>query len=99
VIAPRLTVFLRDAWFSDATGENNVHYCIQLSFSLEKLGDDQEKRSTRSSKNQDCCSGSMAILRKCCPWVDEHVKTLNLLANVIPALDNNTQGQAAAGIQ
>jgi hypothetical protein len=30
---------------------------------------------------------------------DELVKTLNLLANVIPALDNNTQGQAAAGIQ
>jgi hypothetical protein len=30
---------------------------------------------------------------------DEVVKTLNLLANVIPALDNNTQGQATAGIQ
>jgi hypothetical protein len=31
--------------------------------------------------------------------VDELVKTLSLLVNVIPALDNNTQGQAAAGIQ
>jgi hypothetical protein len=31
--------------------------------------------------------------------VDGLLKTLNLLATVIPALDNNTQGQAAAGIQ
>jgi hypothetical protein len=30
---------------------------------------------------------------------DEFVKTSKLLAAVIPALDNNTQGQAAAGIQ
>jgi hypothetical protein len=30
---------------------------------------------------------------------DVLVKTLILLAFVIPALDNNTQGQAAAGIQ
>jgi hypothetical protein len=30
---------------------------------------------------------------------NELVKTLNVLANVIPALDNNTQGQATAGIQ
>jgi hypothetical protein len=30
---------------------------------------------------------------------DEYAKTLKLLATVIPALDNNTQGQAAAGIQ
>jgi hypothetical protein len=30
---------------------------------------------------------------------DGVAKTLNLIANVIPALDNNTQGQAAAGIQ
>jgi hypothetical protein len=33
------------------------------------------------------------------PISDEPVKTLNLLATVIRALDNNTQGQAAAGIQ
>jgi hypothetical protein len=31
--------------------------------------------------------------------VDGVVKTSNLLAIVIAALDNNTQGQAAAGIQ
>jgi hypothetical protein len=31
--------------------------------------------------------------------IDELVKTSTLLATVIPALDNNTQGQAAAGIQ
>jgi hypothetical protein len=30
---------------------------------------------------------------------DELVKTSKLLATVIPALDNNTQGPAAAGIQ
>jgi hypothetical protein len=33
------------------------------------------------------------------PIADGIVKTFDLLANVIPALDNNTQGQAAAGIQ
>jgi hypothetical protein len=31
--------------------------------------------------------------------VDEFVKTLRLPAPVIAALDNNTQGQATAGIQ
>jgi hypothetical protein len=30
---------------------------------------------------------------------DAFVKTSKLLVAVIPALDNNTQGQAAAGIQ
>jgi hypothetical protein len=30
---------------------------------------------------------------------DKYAKTLKLLAAVTPALDNNTQGQAAAGIQ
>jgi hypothetical protein len=30
---------------------------------------------------------------------DAFAKTLKLLSNVIPALDNNTQGQASAGIQ
>jgi hypothetical protein len=29
---------------------------------------------------------------------DKYAKTLKLLATVTPALDNNTQGQAAAGI-
>jgi hypothetical protein len=31
--------------------------------------------------------------------IDEFVKTSKFLAIVIPALDNNTQGQAAAGIK
>jgi hypothetical protein len=31
--------------------------------------------------------------------IDDFVKTSKLLATVIPALDNNTQGQASAGIQ
>jgi len=39
------------------------------------------------------------VNKNCTDNHDELVKISKLLAAVIPALDNNTQGQAAAGIQ
>jgi hypothetical protein len=39
------------------------------------------------------------VNKDCTDNQDELVKISKLLAAVIPALDNNTQGQAAAGIQ
>jgi hypothetical protein len=44
-------------------------------------------------------SNGRHLVRNKALYLDGVVKTSKLLATVISALDNNTQGQAAAGIQ